>query len=403
MGLRREVMCLVVALLALESVALAQEEPDPLALQIHGFVSQGFLVTTDNNYLARSKNGSFELTEVGINFTKPLTEDLRIGVQLFARDLGRIGNYDVQADWYYIDYRWTNWLGFRAGRVKVPFGLYNEINDIDAARPFVLLPQSIYPTQQRDYLLAQTGVELYGYVDLRAGGAIDYRVYGGTIFLDQDELEEDPGAPFEALEVRIPYVAGARVLWETPLPGLRLGGSAQLVQFELDLMFDPAVWTPLQMAGALPADFSGVVEVDLPIFLWVASLEYAVRDLWLAAEYSRWRGEIQSSARALLPDDDITNERMYAMASYRFLPWLQPGIYYALYFEDVDDRDRRSLRQHDTAVTVRFDVNEHWLIKLEAHYMHGTASLESSLNDGVPQARLEPNWFLFLAKTTAYF
>jgi len=406
MRLRREVVSLGLALTALTALApavRAQQEPDPLALQIHGFVSQGFLITTENNYLARSKHGSFELTEVGINFTKPLTEDLQVGIQLFARDLGRIGNYDAQLDWFYLDYRWKNWLGFRAGRVKVPFGLYNEINDIDAARPFVLLPQSIYPTRQRDYLLAQTGAELYGYVDLRGAGAIDYRVYAGTIFLDKDDLEKEPAAPYEALDVRIPYVVGARVLWETPLPGLRVGGSAQLVHFELDLMFEQELWTPLQMMGALPADFTGLVEADLPVFLWVGSVEYAVRDLWLAAEYSRWHGDVESTAPLLVPSDDITNERMYAMASYRFLPWLQPGIYYALYFEDIDDRDRRSLRQHDTAVTVRFDVNEHWLIKLEAHYMHGTASLESSLNDNVPQSELEPSWFLFLTKTTAYF
>ena len=30
--------------------------------------------------------------EVGLNFTKSLTEDLRVGVKLFARDLGPIGN-----------------------------------------------------------------------------------------------------------------------------------------------------------------------------------------------------------------------------------------------------------------------------------------------------------------------
>jgi hypothetical protein len=406
MGLCREVSWLVLALwvsFALGSPAHAQEEIDPLALQIHAFVSQGFLITTENNYLARSKSGSFELTEVGINFTKPLAEDLQVGIQLFARDLGRIGNYDAQLDWFYIDYRWANWLGFRAGRVKVPFGLYNEINDIDAARPFVLLPQSIYPTRQRDYLLAQTGVELYGYVDLRAGGAIDYRLYAGTIFLDEDDTEVQPGAPFAIVDLRIPYVVGARVLWETPVTGLRVGGSAQLVMFELDVMFEPQAFMPLQMAGVVPADFTGLVETDLPVFLWIGSIEYAVRDLWLAAEYSRWSATLESSHPALLPEDDVENERMYAMASYRFLPWLQPGIYYGLYFSDTEDRNRRSTRQHDTAITLRFDVTENWLVKLEAHYMHGTASLESSLNDGAPKSELEPNWFVFLTKTTAYF
>src|SRR5215475_5305247 len=84
---------------------------DPLSLQIHAFVSQGFILSTGNNYLARSKRGSVEFTEVGINFTMPLTDKLRTGIQLFARDLGPIGNYSAKMDWFYLDYRFHDWLG----------------------------------------------------------------------------------------------------------------------------------------------------------------------------------------------------------------------------------------------------------------------------------------------------
>jgi hypothetical protein len=43
-----------------------------------------------NDYLARdTAKGSFEFSEIGINFTKGLPERLRMGVQLFAQDLGR--------------------------------------------------------------------------------------------------------------------------------------------------------------------------------------------------------------------------------------------------------------------------------------------------------------------------
>jgi hypothetical protein len=387
-----------------ESTARAQAEapPDPYALEVHAFVSQGFLVTTDNNYLAESSQGSFELSEVGINFTKPLTDDLRVGIQLFARDLGPIGNYDAQLDWFYIDYRWADWLGFRAGRVKVPYGLYNEVNDVDSARTFVLLPQSLYPTEQRDFLLAQTGVEIYGYVDLKRAGAIDYRLYGGTIFID-DFGSSSPGSPIRIAEVNIPYVVGARLLWETPLPGLRAGGSIQVLQLDIDVVADPMVTAGLQAAGRLPTDFTGSFEAELAALLWVGSIEYVAQELLVAAEYGRWTVDIDSTAEALVPQDSTTSERMYVMAAYRVTPWLQPGAYYALYFEDTSDRDRRSKRQHDTALTLRFDVNEHWLIKLEGHYMHGTAALTSPLNDGVPLAQLEPDWLVFIAKTTAYF
>src|SRR3954447_17862491 len=112
--------CLLIALLviAFTGDADAAEVPIPTTdqhVEIHGFVSPGFIVTTGNNYLAKSKRGSFEFSEVGINFTVPITEKLRTGVQLFARDLGPTGNYSPKADWYYLDYRFDDWFGIRAG------------------------------------------------------------------------------------------------------------------------------------------------------------------------------------------------------------------------------------------------------------------------------------------------
>src|SRR5215510_11082674 len=83
-------------------------------VHVHGFVSQGFIKTTHNDYLAKSERGSFEFTEVGLNFTTFLTDELRLGVQFFARDVGPIGDYKPQVDWFYLDYRFADWFGIRA-------------------------------------------------------------------------------------------------------------------------------------------------------------------------------------------------------------------------------------------------------------------------------------------------
>src|SRR5258706_11549151 len=87
--------------------------PTPLEspVAVHGFASQGFIKTTKNNYLANSERGSFEFTEVGLNFTKELTERFRVGVQLFGRKLGPVGGYSAQFDWFYLGYRFADWLG----------------------------------------------------------------------------------------------------------------------------------------------------------------------------------------------------------------------------------------------------------------------------------------------------
>jgi hypothetical protein len=368
-----------------EAPAESPPPPDPWAVQVHAFVSQGYIKTTDNNYLAQSERGSFEFAEAGINVTKSIGDRLRLGIQLFARDLGPIGNYDAKFDWFYLDYRLLDWLGFRAGRVKVPFGLYNEISDVDAARISILMPQSVYSTRNRDFLLAQTGAELYGYLPMRAAGALDYRLYAGTIFL------EIPARPtVTVLELNIPYVMGGRLLWETPLTGLRVGGSVQAVRLDFTLSRPDPVMPIPPGSGRIKA------------LLWVGSAEYLGERLVVAAEYGRWHNKTDSQT-PLAPSAKVTQERFYVMAAYRLLPWLTPGMYLSALYPNVDDRDGRDAYQHTLSVHLRFDITANWLFKLEADAMNGTAELDPALNASTPRAMLTDHWLVLMAKTTLYF
>jgi hypothetical protein len=357
------------------------------SVEVHGFASQGFIFTLHNDYLAEdTTDGSFEFSEVGINFTKSLGDKLRLGVQLFAQDLGPMGNYNAKVDWFYVDYRFNDWLGLRAGRLKIPYGLHNEIQDVDAARVPVLLPQSVYPSQSREILFAQSGVEAYGFARSRYLGALDYKVFGGTIFLDADSLRP-PGATFD-VAFRVPYVFGGRLLWETPLEGLRVGGSVETVRLETTA-FVPTI-APINIRNRS--------------WLWVASAEYSIADLVLTAEYSRWLTKQRSDTPSLSPPIDHESERGYVMASYRVAPWFQPGAYYSVLFPDVDHRGGRENRQHDVAATLRFDINSHWLVKLEGHYMAGTAGLLNPLRFDSPDiSSADRYWGAFFLKTTAHF
>lgn len=377
------------------------EDQDPFfGIHIHGLVSQGLIKTTDNNYLAKSKRWSPEFTEVALNFTKQLTDDLRVGIQFFSRDLGPQGNYNAKFDWYYLDYHWQDWLGVRVGRVKLPFGLYNETSDIDQARVPILLPQAIYPIENRDILLAVTGADIYGRVPLSLFGSLDYRLYGGTIFVDNPPIV--PG-PLMLLGIDSPYLYGGRMLWETPLDGFRIGGSVQALRLDFLYRLDAATIALLKGAGIVAPEFSGDVTVQIPFLLWTLSAEYNLGGLLLSAEYGRWNGKPRSDQPVLFPEQDVTNERFYAMASYRLAKWFTPGVYYSVFVPNVEQRNVVEGIQRDFAVTLRFDINDFWLVKLEGHYMRGTAALSSALNEGRTLDKLEPKWALFLAKTTLYF
>ena len=130
------------------------------SIQVHGFASQAYVYTNENNWLTMTTNndGSIGFTDFGLNVSTQLTDKFRVGAQGYDRNLGELGQYHPSLDWAFGDYRFTSWFGVRAGKVKTTLGLYNDTQDLDFLRVFALLPQSVYPTDIRDATIAHTGV-----------------------------------------------------------------------------------------------------------------------------------------------------------------------------------------------------------------------------------------------------
>jgi hypothetical protein len=241
----------------------------------------------------------------------------------------------------------------------------------------------VYPLQGRNFLFAQTGFELYGFARSRLAGALDYRLFLGTIFIDPAILI--PAGSTVQLQLNVRYVGGGRVFWETPIEGLRLGVSVLAVHMDV-AAFASGMRFPITNQSLLA----------------VGSAEYAIRRLIVSAEYSRWHTNQESP----LPTSNFsgTSERSYAMVTYRATAWLQPAVYYALHFPNVDMRDAGpAARQHDVALSLRFDVTAHWIVKAEGHFMEGTAGLGAPLSITPPPTNPAQHWGVFLLKTTGYF
>jgi hypothetical protein len=76
--LRRTVLLFMTCRCAVRLVAQELEN-----LQIHGFATQGFLFSSNNNCLTmKSSSGSLQWTEAAISVTDAVTDKLRIGIQL---------------------------------------------------------------------------------------------------------------------------------------------------------------------------------------------------------------------------------------------------------------------------------------------------------------------------------
>jgi hypothetical protein len=161
------------------------------------------------------------------------------------------------------------------------------------------------------------------------------------------------------------------------------------------------------MAGLLPPEHDGKLMISQrPTSFWVGSAEYIAGDWLFAAEYSRWLKHQQATLPDLIPTIDEDTERFYAMASYRVSKVFELGSYLAVTHLDVHHRDGDSAKfaekfqayQRDLTASLRIDVNEYWLWKVEAHFIDGVAELQRTQNPNPTRY-----WGLFLFRTTMTF
>ena len=197
-------------------------------VQVHGWISQGFLYTNHNNWLTtNSTAGSGAMTNMGLNMSSQLTDRFQVGAQVYDRNLGQLGQYHPALDWAVADYRFKSWLGFRGGKVKTVLGIYNDTQDLDVLHTFALLPQSVYPIDLRDTTIAHLGGDVYGTIPLKKRlGDLAYTVYAGH---RSDSIYS--GYPYLLSQFNVFFTRygglqyGGDLRWSTPVKGLLLGVS----------------------------------------------------------------------------------------------------------------------------------------------------------------------------------
>lgn len=363
-------------------------------VEIHGFASQGYVKTTkENEYpVGNSGEGSYNFNDFGINFSKRLSPQLRVGLQLFAQDRGNFGNDTITVDWAYGDYRYEDWLGARAGKIKIPLGLYNESRDNDALRNPIFLPQGIYSDYFRDVTNSVLGFGVYGTRPLGGAGRVSYQLNIGTLPLNEDSALS--GA-LSAMSMSSGATYNYGLEWQTPVNGLRVATTGLSTE-----------WATTFGNPASPMNVS--IE---PFKRYFYSLEYVKNNLTLNAEYG-----IENLDFTWTPANPTTfqprrGDSWYVGAAYRFTDWMEVGSYYNEYYQDRNNRDGSNhattygmpndfnMYQKDFALTVRFDPVPNVVVKFEGHAIQGTAL--NWLN--FAPATMVKDWTLFAAKVTYNF
>ena len=365
-------------------------------VQVHGWLSQGFAYSNGNNWLTMNTNsGSGAMTDMGLNMSTRVTDNLRVGAQVYDRNLGKLGQWHPSLDWAVADYRVTSWFGIRGGKVKTVLGLYNDTQDQDFLHTFVLLPQSVYPTDLRDTTIAHLGGDIYGRIPLpRQLGDLDYTVYAGhrsdSIYSGYPYLISQFGILLKSLG-GLQY--GADLRWSTPLKGLLLGGS----RMDQDTTGKGSGVNPTNFAaGVVP--YSEFSKAD-----WTNQFygEYEVGRLQIDSEYRRYLRDQMLWAGT---SENVTNVcGWYVSGTYRIAKRLEVGSYYSRYsttsifwgalaavIPKQTDISLPANHIYDKVITARVDLKKFWNVKVKGHFMDGYGA--SNYPDGF-YLQEKPNGF----------
>lgn len=381
-------------------------------VDIHGFISQGYLKSTDNDYMADTEDGTFQYNEMGINFTILLSPQLRMGAQFFARDLGDFGNDEIELDWAYAEYRVNNPFGIRAGKFKITHGLYNEVRDIDSVRSSVLLPRSLYLEGMREIFVAMKGINIFGQLPFGISYVASYGMQ--NISLDMDITNVIYSFFTNGLKAYDPNVSGVinsidsesclnfGLIWETPLEGLKASFTVYKPEFKEEVLYN----LDLGVLGKLEA----LAFLTFEPAVYTCSLEYIFYNTVIALEGILIKADYELAVTGL-PEEkgDIDIGGGYVCVSQRLTDYLELGAYYSVFYEDLDDKEGDSYTQigekdhiaweKDTCVSARFDINESWIVKLEAHLINGTNMIDNRVRTG----DLTEEYMVFAVKASYSF
>ncbi|MBU0992347.1 MAG: hypothetical protein KJ737_07615 [Proteobacteria bacterium] len=361
-------------------------------VNIHGFISQGYLQSTRyNHYFAETEDGTFQFNDMGLNFLTQPADNLRLGMQFFAKDLGEFGNDEIVIDWAFADYRYRNWLGIKVGKFKLTGAIYNAGRDVDTSRACIFLPHAIYDENNRESMLSHKGIGIYGQLPFN----VEYNFSYGVLNIPENgsvvtRTASEVGGVAEGVDIDASYMVS--LFWNTPLEGLRIGGIAS----------DYSIL--LYTAGP-----------DIKPFgeRYYASVEYTYNDFLLAAEWTYGEDKLKiMNNGASIFNIKRYSEGWYVMASYRFIDWFECGGYYSIFYPDRNDQDGTAQKVllggdgaeywlEDVTVFTRFDINASWIAKFEVHSINGLMNIDFSEVSNPANPRKDS--VLFAAKMTYVF
>ncbi|SPJ32569.1 hypothetical protein [Kushneria phyllosphaerae] len=336
-------------------------------VQVHGFLSQALIVSRHNDFFGPSSQdgGSLQYTEVGVNASMRPTNNLLVSAQVLSRRAGDDNShYEPKLDYGLLDYQFITGnkrvAGVQIGKLKQPFGIYNQTRDVAFTRPSILLPQSIYFDRTRAPALSSEGISVYEEEHLHSG-ILHFQAGVGKANTDRNVKETIWGS-------RVPAsIDGAlssigQVAYEHGSGGI----VAALTVAEANIDIDGPPGAPDRYSFQ-------------PIIM---SLQYNHGYWSITGEYALRRQSFEGGAS----DQSITGESWYLQYSQRFLEdWQWLLRYDSLVNDRADPKGKKfesdgrgvdhSQFAKDWTLGLQWNATSDLLLSTEYHHVDGTGWL----------------------------
>jgi hypothetical protein len=337
------------------------------SMQIHGFLSQAYILSDGNNFYGDSQKGSTDFMEAGVNGSWRASAKLNLAAQIITRDAGSTDNGDIKIDFMFADLKILehdlSGLGVRIGRVRNSFGFYNEARDVLFTRPTILMPQAVYfeGNGVRELLFASDGAQLYSYWDDEDASTSLSLTMGRSKSISQDVVRNILGsasALFNKADIENPVF--------TQISHTRDGGSTRFALSTLDItLTGESIFGPQN-------------NIRLDVNGFALSAQKNLANWTFTGEYALYTIDTQFGANS----STTKIESAYLQTQYRIG---QDIILTGRYEKSVLDKKRpNETDSHHLVAGVKWMPTPAWVIAADIYGIRGTAGIPAIDNVNSP-------------------
>jgi hypothetical protein len=317
-------------------------------LSIHGYLSQAYAVSDDQQISGIPTGGTADYRDVALQFRYDANRNNSAVVQLRHARFGDIPRQrdDVELDWAFYQHNFSDRFAVKAGRIPLPLGIFNETGGPAGGSPFFQPSNELYERRYSSKTLEGALASLS--LGDAGGWSFDLDGYAGWWKVDSGLTQR--------ADARDAW--GAQVWANTPWSGVRIGAGAYRCE-----VHPPA---------RVPVDYLMLhASVDADLDRWRLASEFIRGNLGTTGRYRAW----------------------YAQAGYQFTSRLSVHARGA-----VARMHGRSLSE-DLGVAVNVAVHPNVVLKLEGHTNDGLRIEDEPFDPHKPPSRTR---YLIISATLTY-